>query len=382
MSQQQQIEIALSAADNALLLNSEAEVARAAKAWSRSPILGLDTEFVRERTYTANLGLVQISDGHTVWLLDPLRAESLDPLKQLLLNSSVSKVFHSPSEDLDVLMSAIGVVPEPLIDTQVACALLGNALQVGYHTAVETAFGVKLDKEQTRSNWCARPLRKAQLHYAALDVCLLPLLWQQLRQQLVSKGRLRWHEEECQRQLDRARSPTPHSELWRRIRGAGKLDGQSLAVLQALAEWREARAQQFNRPRGFIVPDPVLIAISDKKLKTRQDLRDIEGLHPRAVDRHGTAICNIVLNTLDSGKRLATVPKLNAEDRKTLKAMRAKVLARAEKLGLDPAALAPKRDLEDMLIGREQGYIPNRLLGWREDEITDRLKQLVGRKQK
>ena len=62
--------------------------------------------------------------------------------------------------------------------------------------------------------------------------------------------------------------------------------------------------------------------------------------------------------------------------------MRAKVLERAEKLGLDPAALAPKRDLEDMLIGREQGYIPDRLLGWREDEITDRLKQLVGRKQK
>ncbi|NNF48057.1 MAG: ribonuclease D, partial [Desulfofustis sp.] len=350
------------------------------KAWSRAPLLGLDTEFVRERTYTANLGLVQISDGHTVWLLDPLVPGSLEPLRRLLLNAAIEKIFHSPSEDLDVLLSVLGVAPEPLIDTQVACALLGKALQMGYHTAVEWSFSVKLDKEQTRSNWCARPLKKAQLHYAALDVCLLPLLWRNLREKLESKGRLDWLQEECERQLERARTPTPPGELWRRIRGAGRLDGQSLAILQALAEWRESRAQELNRPRGFIVPDPVLIAIANQRLHSRQDLLDLDGLHPRAAARHGGAICDIVTATMNSGKRLQVLPKLNSSDRHLLKAMRTKVQARASELSLDPAVLAPRRDLEEMLMTEENGFIPARLRGWRMEQITMELIDMRGKR--
>ena len=378
MSQQSQIETALQAADHALLLQSETDIARAAKAWHRRHRLGLDTEFVRERTYTANLGLVQISDGQTVWLVDPLVPGALDPVRELLLNTSVEKIFHSPSEDLDVLMSVLGVVPEPLIDTQTACALLGKALQLGYHTAVEWLFGIKVDKEQTRSNWCARPLRKAQLHYAALDVCLLPLLWEKLSGELASRNRLGWLQEECTRQLDRARTPTPGSDLWRRIRGAGRLDGQSLAILQSLAQWRELRAQAANRPRGFIVPDPVLLAIADQKIRDPKDLLELEGLHPSAAGRYGTAICGIVKETLESGIRLPALPKLNSADRRVLKDMRRKVHDRADILGLDPAVLAPRRDLEEMLFAKDERQIPDRLNGWRMNEITRDLLEMIG----
>ncbi len=375
MSQAQHIELALKAADNALMLQSSSDMIRAAKVWHRRPLLGLDTEFVRERTYHANLGLVQISDGQTVWLVDPLALDSLEPLADLLRDPDIQKIFHSPSEDLEVLQYAVGALPEPLIDTQTACALLGKPLQMGYHTAVEWLLGLTVDKEQTRSNWCARPLRNAQLHYAALDVCLLPMMWSLLEEKLAKLDRLEWFREDCNRQLERARNPVPTDQLWQRIRGAGRLDGLSLTVLQALAGWREQQAIEKNRPRGFIVPDPILLAIADRKLRTAPDLERLEGLHPRAAKRYADSICTLVNQVLDSGNSLKPLENLSNVQRKLLNRMRDRVHAKAAELQLDPAVLAPKRELEELIFNPDR--VPERLQGWRMDEITCDLVDLV-----
>ena len=63
---------AIEAAGQPILLESVAQLKEAEITWENCNILGIDTEFVRERTYRADLGLVQISDGATAWLLDPL----------------------------------------------------------------------------------------------------------------------------------------------------------------------------------------------------------------------------------------------------------------------------------------------------------------------
>lgn len=376
MNQSEAMNIALQAADSAILLESAAQVSRAAKAWRRADTLGIDTEFVRERTYHANLGLVQISDGRSVWLLDPLAIGVLEPLAELLRDGRVGKILHSPSEDLEVLQHAVGALPEPLIDTQVACALLGQPLQMGYHSAVQWLFRIEIDKEHTRSNWCARPLRPEQLHYAALDVCLLPLMWDQLRERLAALGRLEWFEEDCQRQLAKARTPATATELWQRVRGAGRLDPVSLAVLQELVNWRETQARKFNRPRGFIVPDAVLLIIADGKMAQIADLRAVEGLHPRALQRHGEALCRIVRDTLTAGRTLQSPPALTGAQRRILKRLREQVGQTALELGVEAALLAPRRELEELVrIGPEE--VPERLKGWREAQITTKLLHIV-----
>lgn len=363
------IAAAIQAAESALLLTGAEEIVRAAENWGRCEALGIDTEFVRERTYSARLGLVQISDGRTVWLLDPLVPGALEPLAKLLREPRIDKIFHSPSEDLEVLQLTAGALPEPHIDTQLACALLGQPLQVGYHKAVEWLLDIEIEKEQTRSNWCARPLRPEQLRYAALDVAPLPLIWSLLEQKLLEKDRLAWFREDCERQLSKARSIPDPKELWQRIKGSGRLDGLSLAILQELARWREDLARDKDLPRGFILPDPVLVTIADRKIQRTGELAEIDGLHPKAVQRHGAAVCDRVQRAMQAGLELPPLATLSRPQRRQLGKLRTRVGSKADALGVEASLLATKRELEELVLsaGNE---IPERLTGWRMDQIT------------
>ncbi len=377
MTSDAQLSAALDAADRPIMLESAAQVGRAAKAWRRASLLAVDTEFVRERTYYANLGLVQISDAQTVWLVDPLLDGVLPPLAEMLSDPRITKLLHSPSEDLDVLQHAAGELPDPLIDSQLACALLGQPLQLGYHKAAEWLLDVPIDKDLTRSNWLARPIRPELLRYAALDVCVLPLMWDRLREQLDALGRLPWLEEDCARMLAEARTPLDPMDAWQRIKGAGRLDGRGLAVLQALAAWREDCARERNRPRGFIVPDPVLVAIAREGMREPADLERLDDLHPRARQRYAKPIIDRVNRCHDEGRTLPEVPQAGPKERATLKAMRALVANAAEALGLEPTVLATKRDMEALLFSTKAGWLPPRLQGWRREIVGEPLLDLL-----
>ncbi|KAA9130555.1 ribonuclease D [Marinihelvus fidelis] len=373
----QTLDTALAAADRPIMLTTGAQVARAAKAWRRADLLALDTEFVRERTYFAELGLVQISDGQTVWLLDPLAEGTLPPLRELLEDPGITKLFHSPSEDLDVLANTVGALPVPLVDSQLACAMLGQPLQLGYHKAAEWLLGLEVDKDQTRSNWCARPLKPAQLRYAALDVCVLPQMWQILREQLQDKGRLGWLEEDCARVIDAAARPADPSTAWQRIKGAGRLDGQALAILSALAAWREGVARERNRPRGFIIPDGALLTIASRRMTEPEQLIEVESLHPRARQRHQATLNRLVQDVLDSGERLPEIPRATPKQRKRLAALRDAVANKARALDIEPALLASRKELEQLVYEGTQPPLPGRLDGWRADCLDDVLTEFA-----
>jgi ribonuclease D len=359
------------------MLESAAQAGRAAKAWRRATLLAVDTEFVRERTYFANLGLVQISDGQTVWLLDPLIDGAIEPLAEMLSDPAITKLLHSPSEDLEVLQHVTGTLPDPLIDSQLACALLGQPLQLGYHKAAEWLLDVPIDKDLTRSNWMARPLRQELLRYAALDVSVLPLMWEKLHTELDALGRLAWLREDCERMLRDAARPLDTSVSWQRIKGAGRLDGQALAVLQDITAWREEQARAANLPRGFIVPDHVLIAIAREGMRRPEDLQHIDDLHTRARQRWGHAMTSIVGKSLDSGNTLPVLPQAGPAERQQLKAMRQVVSDQAEALGLEPTVLAAKRDLEEILFAPGPGHLPERLEGWRRPVVGEPLLELL-----
>ena len=353
------------------MLETPAQVARAAKAWGRSTVLALDTEFVRERTYYANLGLVQISDGQTVWLLDPLQPGTLPPLRDLLENPDITKLLHSPSEDLEVLLNEAGALPQPLVDTQLACALLGQPLQLGYHAAAEWLLDITVDKDQTRSNWCARPLTAKQVRYAGLDVCVLPMMWQKMDQQLQALGRQAWLAEDCARTLDDAAQTLDPAEAWRKVRGHGRLDGVALAILARLCAWRELQARKRNLPRGFVIPDPALMQIAGKRIHTAEALQTVEGLHPRARQRHQAQLLAMVQEVLDSGEQLPTAPTATGAQRSLLKRLRDITAAQASALELESTLLASRRELEQLVFEPPADEVlPGKLGGWRAEFLA------------
>ena len=359
-----------------MLLESAAQLSAAAKDWQSSASLGIDTEFVRERTYRADLGLVQISDGDTAWLVDPIAIGSLEPLTELLAAREITKILHSGSEDLEVLLHVLGVLPDPLVDTQVACAMLGQPLQMGYHHAVKWMFDVDIDKDQTRSNWCRRPLDRKQLRYAAMDVVLLPLLLEKLRQKLEDRGRWEWLQEDVSRMNQSTLSPVTPENAWLRFPNNGRLEESTLRVLQALAAWRERVANNKNRARGFVVSDAGLMQMAKIKPSHPEEIQDIDELHPGMLRRYQEQLLQLIAQARSDTSELVRIANLSNAEQRQLKAMRKIVQSRAEELGFDPALLASKRELEKLIraIGKDQP-LPERFLGWRKQVITDDLLQ-------
>jgi ribonuclease D len=370
--------MSINAAEHPILLETPAQLSEAEKSWKGNDVLGIDTEFVRERTYRANLGLVQVSDGPTAWLVDPVKLDSLEPLKRMLSDPGIMKVLHSGSEDLEVLLNTIGTVPAPLMDTQVACAMLGQPLQMGYHNTVQWLFGIEVDKEQTRSNWCRRPLTDRQLHYAAMDVVLLPEMYRTLKHRLEERGRRGWIEEEAERARQNARQIIDPAEAYLRIAGAGRLEEESLRVLRALAAWRETTAQDKNLARGFVISDNGLLNLARTRPQSVKAARSIEGIHPKALDRYAETLLQLVESAQDDRSPVRSLAPLDGAQRKQVASMRDLVQAKATELEIEPALLASRKELEKLVRLLADGSdLPERFTGWRKAIIGDDLLSII-----
>lgn len=368
---------ALAAVNNPAVINSSERLHDAAAAWRQAKVVGLDTEFVRERTYRAALGLVQVSDGETAWLVDPLAVDDLSPLTELLEDRTTTKVIHSGSEDFEVLHNHLGARMHAVVDSQIACAMLGQSLQLGYHHAAQWLLDVEVEKDQTRSNWLRRPLSDDQHRYAALDVVLLPFMIERLRPQLEAKHRWSWLEEEVGRAIQKSVQDTDPQSAWMRIGGAGGLDDLQRTALASLAAWREEVAIRKNLARGFVIPDAGLMALARRQPSTIADIKTIESIHPRAASRYGDTWSELI-DLARSQQPVAPLPQLSPGQRRLMKQMKQRVAATAGKLEVDAALLASRKQLEELLFSYlENGEVPERFGGWRMEIVTLQLLEIL-----
>ncbi len=261
--------------------------------------IGIDTEFLRVRTYYPRLCLVQISSPHGVIGIDPVKCATLDPLFQVLADTAQTKVIHAARQDLEVLYHICGCVPHPVFDTQLAAALLGIGDQVSYAALVAKIAGKTLEKNETRTNWCSRPLTAGQLDYAYQDVRYLGELYQYLQAELDQLGRLGWLEEECRLLADPALYAVEPKKAYRRLRRGHSLDAPSQHVLKHLAIWRERTAQRKDLPRNWVADDNLLFDIAAARPPDRQRLQSVKGVSAKFASRHA----NAVLSVIDDARR-------------------------------------------------------------------------------
>ncbi len=256
--------------------------------------IGIDTEFLRVRTYYPRLCLVQVSSPNGVIGIDPLKCETLEPLIHVLGDTAQTKVIHAARQDLEVLYHICGWAPQPVFDTQIAAALLGFGDQVSYASLVAKIAGKTLSKHETRTNWCSRPLTPGQLEYAYQDVSYLGELYQYLNAELERQGRLWWLEEECRPLGDPALYAVEPKNAYKRLRSGHSLDPQSQHLLKHLAVWRERTAQRKDLPRNWVVDDNQLVDIAAAKPQEWEQLMKIEGIPSQFVHRHGNAVLAVI----------------------------------------------------------------------------------------
>ena len=366
------------------LITGAAELIAAAARWRRCTAVTLDTEFMRTDTFYPRLALVQVSDGDTAWLIDPVALGDLSPLGALLSDPNVVKVLHSCSEDLEVLQFALGCRPAPLYDTQVAAAMVGHGFSLGYSALVKRLLGLEIGKQETRSDWLQRPLSAAQLAYAAADVHHLFPVYHQLVEAGARLGRTDWIAAEMAAILAQAAQETPPEQQYRRVKGAGRLGPRDLAALRELAAWREGEARRRDRPRGHIANDVELLALVQARPTDRAALARIAELRPRTVRDHGAEL-------LAALARAAQVPAaefpeplegepLSRSARDLVRACRDWLAKRAGELAIAPEMLVRRPDLEQLARSWSSGapQLPSVLAaGWRRDLVGAQLLDFV-----
>ncbi|WP_235263701.1 ribonuclease D [Nitrincola sp. A-D6] len=173
-TQAYQAETLAQSAHDPVWIRDTAALVHYCKQWAELPLIAVDTEFMRVDTFYPLPGLIQVADEHSCYLIDPLSIEDMSAFATLLADVRVLKVLHAASEDLELFRHHYGVVPEPLMDTQVAAAFAGWGFSMGLQRILQYALDITLGKAHTRSDWLQRPLTDEQVLYAALDVAYLP----------------------------------------------------------------------------------------------------------------------------------------------------------------------------------------------------------------
>ncbi|PHQ69090.1 MAG: ribonuclease D, partial [Sneathiella sp.] len=227
----------------------------------------IDTEFLRESTFWPILCLVQVASDDESAIIDPLAKDiDLKPLFALMADESVLKVFHAGRQDLEIFFHLAGEVPIPIFDTQVAAMVCGFGESVGYDTLVSKIVGKSIDKSSRFTDWSRRPLSDRQLEYAEADVTHLRDVYKFLAGKLEETGRSGWVTSE----MEILRSPDtyfiPPENVWKRLKSRNN-QPRFLAILQAVAAWRERQAHKQDVPRNRIVRDEALLEIASNPPK-------------------------------------------------------------------------------------------------------------------
>jgi ribonuclease D len=337
----------------------------------RQARVGLDTEFLRERTYRAQLCLVQLASPAEAACVDPLALGDLAPLVTLLTATQVLKVMHASRQDLEVLFPAAGLTA-PVFDTQIAAALAGFPAQVGYAELVRRILGRELAKSHTRTDWSRRPLSPEQLEYALDDVRYLLPLAEQLEARLGQLGRLEWLREELAAIGDASGFAVDPDRAWLRIKGLRGLDPARERLARELAAWRERRAVEHDRPRGWILDDTALREMVMRVPRTAEALAQIRELPAGVVQRRGGELlaCVAAAAVPEPAPAVPDRPASDPARAALLRKLAATVQAVATGLGVAPEVLATRRDLELLAAGRADAAV---LRGWRRAVLGERL---------
>ncbi|MCG6936626.1 MAG: ribonuclease D [Gammaproteobacteria bacterium] len=339
---------------NPELIQSAAHMDELLRRLSNEELIAADTEFFRETSYYPQLALVQIATDAILACIDPLAFDAKPGLQQIFLDQQLTKVFHSCSQDMEVLFYYLGETPVSIFDTQIASALLSEHYQIGYASLVENELGIQLDKSQTRTNWLQRPLTDQQIEYAGDDVFYLYQLYKLLDKKLQHAGRKKWFAEECSRLFaGNSNYQVETDKLWKRVKGAVKLNRDKLAIVQAIAQWREQLAQQKDITRRRVLADDIIIQLALHPPENISTLNQLIVNKYKLNDAERQQLFKSIISASQSPAE--TWPDnqftvLDSQQKLLLKELQQIVNKKAEQLQVSSSILTTKKELETLIL--------------------------------
>lgn len=314
--------------------------------------IAVDLEMDSLHHYQEKVCLIQVSTRTESWLIDPLALDTVAPLAAPLGNPEIVIVMHGADYDVRSLHRDYGIEITTLFDTMIASRFLGIS-EFGLAALLKARFDIILDKKYQKADWSKRPLSPEMCQYAAADTLTLLPLYDQLSAELCDKKRESWLEEECSL-VCQARVTEKEGPFILSCKGAGKLKGESLTILEGLLVLRDHQAKKLDRPPFKVLSAEILVEIADKRPRTVYELSTIKGMTPGQIARFSEAMITIIEQALllpahqqlKFPRQQRIEPSDGSKDRlKRLKVWRDEF---SRQLALDPGVLAPNWLLESL----------------------------------
>ena len=343
-------------------------------------LIGLDTEFVWERTYYPQLGVVQLSiDQEQCYLVDTLSLNAFGPLGGILADPSVVKIVHDSPQDLTILKRLTGRSPKNIFDTRIAAGFVGLRASLSLQDLAKYTLDLSLEKTETRTDWLKRPLSERQVAYALDDVRYLPAIRDWIIECASRNGRTQWMEQELNALNDPAGyEPRDPEDQYTRVKGGGRVADRDLGILQAVTAWRARLAEKLDVPRRHVVGDEVLVAVAKARPATLAKLRQIRAVQSSTVDRYGRELIKIVEEAKE--RRIKPLPKPNqstSRDDVRVEFGLAFVRGRALDKGVDPALIGSRSDVRDAVLNSAAKQESRLLSGWRKEFVGEDLQRVL-----
>ena len=344
----------------------------------------IDTEFMRESTFFSILCLVQVATVEEDAIIDPL-ADGIDltPLKDLLMDESLTKVLHAARQDMEIFYRICGAVPGPIFDTQMAGMAIGLGDSVGYSALVKARLNINLDKGARFTDWSRRPLSDKQLSYALADVTHLCDLYPGVLEELEEQGRLDWVKEEMSQHMDESLYTFEPEDAWQRLKLRGNKKPY-LAALKAAAAWRERQAIKKDIPRRRVLKDDAMYDLAQQRPRTIDALSKLRAI-PRGFEKSSSAagllesLGAAIDNANDYAPPAPKVQHMPPSLGPRIEMLKTLLRLRTEVEGIATRLVANARDIEQLAAFGERAEIAA-LKGWRREIFgQDALDMLRGK---
>lgn len=343
-----------------------------------SPYIALDTEFMRNKTYWAQLCLLQIADkgNENQAVIDCLAPDlDLSPLADVLKNPNIVKVFHAGRQDIEIFYHHFGFLPSPIFDTQIASMACGFGDQIGYDVLVKRTVGVEISKAGRLKDWRARPLSQQDLAYALGDVVHLTKAYEHVLALLEERGRLSWIEEEMAKLAIEESYYTDPDWAWLKL----KLKGSRIyrSILRELASFREREAQRLNIPRGFVIKDDVIYGIANAVPRDYDSLCSVTAIFGK---NYKGKLANSLLDAVERGvSEVENLPQVDIEKKVkgsvVLDILKLILKITADEHNISSRLIASNETLSCLIAGNCNGLAVMR--GWRYEIFGKRAEALL-----
>jgi ribonuclease D len=354
-----------------------------------APRLAFDTEFVSEDRYRPELCLIQVASDERLAIIDPYDVGDSTPFWELIATPGRTVVAHAAREEARFCFRFAGRPIAGLFDVQLAAGFVGWEYPLSLGNLVQKMLGKSLPKGESRTNWRKRPLSKAQLEYAILDVTELLEIHTLLQQEIASRDRGPWLGEEMDA-LQESVLEYERTSRWRRVSGTSGLKPRQLEIIRRLWEWREARARELDKPPRRVLRDDLMVELAKRQSAKVEQIQGIRGMERRGLFSQYELISEAIAEALRTPED--QLPRRPRSGRKAVSPMLSQFLSTAmacmsRQNHVAPAIVGNSDDVRDLLAyeidhdpqqpDEDPEALPNLLRGWRGAVVGRSFRELL-----